>query len=220
MSDSVKQLYKAQRENLSTVWLELEKQNSLSYRKKTHWIWWVFPINRVGYSDRYKSAINDLSDWTFILQKDDVMTHWIKIINFLTDCVNINSRQVFPDVDHTKLNTFADLWLTEYKEVLTQKRLTKSGRQLVKSFTNFVEAWEKKPQREPFAAQTTTTTTSKTAPKVYSHSAKTATTTTVRKQSLRTNSQGETPQESHDDLSFYVPILMVIGGALLLSMHL
>ena len=119
LSSGVKNLLKIQIKKFGDIYKELST-NPKTYKKKTHWSWYVFPTKKIGYSDPYKTCILNINDVNYILNNYRTRVLWIKILDKLSKIFviqkNINS---IPMIDHNRINFFLVEWTSPiYKKII------------------------------------------------------------------------------------------------------
>lgn len=55
-----------------------------TYTKNSHWMWWVFPLTRMGRSDPDRTKIDSAADVKYLLIHNEEL--WVIMLRFLLQC--------------------------------------------------------------------------------------------------------------------------------------
>lgn len=98
--------------------------------KVNHWSWYVWPTERKGYHDKYKTYIKK-NKIKFLLDNTDV-ENWIIILQLLNQFINDNeSLNIIPEEDYGRMEEFYKLFLSNkikkydnfFNEIIKQQQL-------------------------------------------------------------------------------------------------
>ena len=136
------------------------KELNANGRKMSHWAWYVWPTTMPGRSDCRSTAVTDKSAGSLL--KLTKIESWSKILNLLTECIelkiedqkrahiksssNNNAKRktvnavsyVIPPIDHGRIEYFFEYWLTHVVEI------TKEYPEFYSSILKFKQCFSKK----------------------------------------------------------------------------
>lgn len=120
----IKLLIEKQKAQFPVIWTELQDKG----RKRGHWVWWVFPTEKMGDSEELpKTSVNiktaeellknaDMAFWTKILQKIDKLLRDALNGN-IQPRNNVPSTEIIPAADHDRIKYSIDFWLITAKDI-------------------------------------------------------------------------------------------------------
>ena len=104
-------LINAQKEVFKNIIRSIEEVGVDKYIKRDHWIWYVFPTDRIGRFDARRTHVpgNNYKRLTH-LQEHDVLDNWIKILNLLNIAIQTQTfKTVFPnELDRGRIGIFCE----------------------------------------------------------------------------------------------------------------
>lgn len=109
-------LLEQQKKNFPRIMRELQNNN----KKVSHWIWWVFPTERIGASEPPPKSNVPVDKVDFVLSNAN-MAMWSQILETIAQLLESNrmpnpkkpNSAIIPQVDHGRIRFSLDYWLGE-----------------------------------------------------------------------------------------------------------
>lgn len=97
-------------------------------RKCNHWIWWIFPTTKKGFSDPYEVCLEDDDHQIKLLLQHCDIDMWIEVIKEMSNLVMKNRAQtasdrtkgwspIIPTIDHGRMRIAIQFWLDKDDDI-------------------------------------------------------------------------------------------------------
>ena len=138
VSAAARRLLEAQRSELGGILLDIQSAGPPRWRKKGHWAWYVWPTNKVGFSDPLETAVEGDDDALYVLACETTREAWRRILLGLSDALQAQrTRRIIPEIDHGRIRFFA----VEWTEPSRQRALCTHPR-FASALSRFLAEWE------------------------------------------------------------------------------
>ena len=94
--------------------MELRKHQ----KKVSHWSWYVWPTEKVGFSEPFPKTCVRFSSAARLLRETS-LDEWIHILNNLNNLLDVHSdlpHLIIPTIDHARIRHFVQFWLEDVLE--------------------------------------------------------------------------------------------------------